>query len=269
MSARRGWTRRKGARREGDEASAGIELSTFYEEALQLQDATAAYNLDSIPEKIELARMCWTPTPLVPDGSFSAANPNLTMILECVVDNSYRPRDLQHYINRRSCRIEGIMNDLARIRSQKCMPLMTARLSLAAHRYQLRSNLWRVIHYIFPGALASQPWTDDFVEFASQFRPACNYALLSGVGGAMFDNYQRRCQYKSQATVESHGITLNMTNWATFNIPAMLAPPNFNAIHNCALRFITLHATIPPPLLPLTPLHCLHCSSTAFPTIEH
>ena len=234
MSTRRGWTKRKGARREEGETQAGVELTTFYEEALELEAAEAAFNLDSIPQKVRLARLCWTTTPLVPDGSFTAANPNLAMILECMVDNTYRPRDVEHYMNRRCSRIEGVMTNLARIRSQKCMPLMTARISVAAHRYQLRSNLWRVIHHIFPGALASQPWTDDFVEFASHFRPPCNYASLSGVGGTMFDNYQRRCHYKSQATVESHGITLNMTNWASFNIPAMLATPNFNAVHNCA-----------------------------------
>ena len=74
------------------------------------------------------------------------------------------------------------------------------------------------------------------------------------VGGAMFDNYQRRVLYSSTATIESSGYLLNMTNWASMTIPAHLAPANFDAHALC--KFLP-----PTPHMPLL-LCSLMCCAT-------
>ena len=113
------------------------------------------------------------------------------------------------------------------------MPLITARLSLAAARCQLHGLVWRSISLFAPGALASEDWTDAFIHFAREFRPPCEYEELEGVVGVMFDNYTRRVLYSSQRTVESGGYLLNMTNSASMKIPKLLAGPNFDAKELC------------------------------------
>lgn len=134
---------------------------------------------------------------------------------------------------RTAIRLEGILTDLQRAQSQKKMTTITARMSVAAARCQLHRNMWRLISLLSPGVMASRTWTEEFMTFARDLRPPCSYEELPLVGATMFDNYTRKVLYKSQVTVEKSGYLLNMTNWASFTVPKIMASPNFNANELC------------------------------------
>lgn len=212
------------------------DLRAFFEGALTLQPSKLVFNMDSKEERVELAKAMWEKHPLVGEDSMSEANSELASVLGVLLRNTYGGSAGDSAIRRTNFRIESILTNLQRAQSQKKMPLLTARFSCACLRAQLPRTLWEILSLCFPGLLASETWTQEFVPFASKHRPACNYAdaELHGVGGVLFDNYTRKVLYSSQVTVEAHGFLLNMTNWATLRIPAALAPPNFDANELCA-----------------------------------
>ena len=96
-------------------------------------------------------------------------------------------------------------------------------------RTQLDLDLWQMVHGVAPGLLASHKWTDDFILFAMPFRPPPIYETLPGVGACMFDNYTRKVLYKSQATTESSGYRLDMTNSMSMAVPRHCASEQFDA----------------------------------------
>lgn len=222
-------------RQDGD-----VEMEEFFERALVLQPSVFTFDSDSDASRMELARRCWGSSPIKSDDSLTAANAELAGILSSIIVNSYRPVNADAYEQRQYFRIEGVLSNLVRMQSQKQFPLLTARLSIAAYRAQLPEMMWSLIQAFVPGILASMKWTEDFIEFAVQFRPPCEYEELSLVAGTMFDNYSRKVLYKSQATNNSAGYLLNMTNWATMAIPKIVAPANFDAHANCELNSISI-----------------------------
>lgn len=231
-------SKRAAAWREGAEA----ELQAFFEEALTLQPALSTFEMHSPSGREELAQHMWKCCDLLGDTSMTASNRELAAILNVLMHNSYR-RDVssEYQTLRTGFRVESILVNLQRAQSQKKMPLLTARFSVACLRAQLPHKLWEIFSLCLPGLLASHKWTQDFVAFASERRAPCKYEVLSGVGGVLFDNYTRKVLYSSKATVESHGFLLNMTNWGTVQIPRLVAPPNFNLEAACAPLPLVAH----------------------------
>jgi len=227
-SARSGWDWRKGKRRQ--DRDDGIELQELFREALTLKPAESTFDMDSPAARERLAAAMWSSNSIV--GNSNSANTELASVLEVLLRNTYKGGEAHE--NQRALRLEGIFTNLQRCQSQKQMPLITARLSVAAKRCQLHGNMWRSISLLAPGVLASEDWTDDFVNFSRRLRPACEYEALPGVGGVMFDNYTRKVLYSSQRTVDGGGYLLNMTNSASFTIPKSLAGPRFDANQLCA-----------------------------------
>lgn len=207
------------------------QLQEFFEDALTLEPSPLTFNLDSKEQREALALAMWKTKDVLGEGSMTASNSALASVLQVLLRNTYAGSENAEH--RTTLRVESILIDLQRAQSQKRMPLLTARFSCACLRAQLPRKLWEVFSLCFPGLLASHSWTEEFVEFASQRRPPCEYTELPGVGGVLFDNYTRKVLYASKATVEEHGYLLNMTNWATLCIPAALAPPNFDASRLC------------------------------------
>ena len=235
------YTFQKRRRERGDSSSSAtgeceVEMEEFFERALVLHPSVFTFDADSGGGRIELARRCWGSSPIRSAESLSLANPELAGVLRSLIINSYRPVNEDSYEQRQFFRVEGILSNLMRMQSQKPFPLITVRLSIAAYRAQLPEKMWNLIHAFAPGILASHQWTHTFIEFAVQFRPPCEYEELQLVGGTMFDNYSRKVLYKSQATNNTAGYLLNMTNWATMTIPKLVAPANFDAHRNCELN---------------------------------
>lgn len=229
---RQQWTRRN--KRSRGSTCSEEEVRLFFEQALTLQASPTVFDLDSAAARAMLADAMWQSTDLLlGDDSLSAANGSLAAVLEVVLRNSYRASNDSSLCLRTAFRVESIMADLQRAQSQKKMPLLTARLSCAFMRAQLPRQLWELISMLVPGVLASYSWTEDFVGYASSRRPPCKYDELPHVGGVVFDNYSRKVLYSSQATVESSGYFLNMTNWGSIKIPRLMAPPGFDATQIC------------------------------------
>ena len=241
------WKKRQRARprREENEQANETELEDFFERALELQPSALTFESDDDGVgRIALARRCWANTPIMAQAgsSLNAANPELAGVIRSIINNTYRALDAEKYEQRQFFRVEGVLSNLLRMQSQKQFPLLTARLSIAAYRAQLPDKMWHLIHEFAPGILASFHWTHEFINFAVTFRPPCSYEELSMVGATMFDNYSRKVLYKSQATNDSAGYQLNMTNWATMTVPKFMAPANFDAHANCDLHLCNRHA---------------------------
>ena len=226
---------KKRHQRDDDDGIGGIEMQEFFRGALTLNSAPTIYDMNS-DERIGLAAAMWSGASLLDDRSLTEANAALASVLEVVIrkcgDTS---EDADDSDVRTAIRLESILTNLQRAQSQKKMALVTARMSVTAARCQLHRTFWRIISLISPGVLASRTWTEEFMTFARNHRPPCEYEELPGVGATMFDNYTRKVLYKSQVTVEQSGFLLNMTNWGSFTVPKMLAPPNFDARQLCVL----------------------------------
>ena len=228
---------KKRQQRDGDDSMGGIEMQDFFRHALTLNAAPASiFPMDSIG-RARLAAAMWNGDSLQDDRSLTVANAELAGILEVLLrkcgDTSEDGEEADASEVRTAIRLEAILTNLHRVQSQKQMALVTARMSVAAARCQLHRTFWRIISLLSPGLLASRTWTEEFMQFARDYRPPCQYEELPFVGATVFDNYTRKVVYQSMVTVEKSGYLLNMTNWGSITVPKMLAPPNFDAKELC------------------------------------
>ena len=236
-------------------------MQELFREALSLKPSQTTFDLNSSVARTALAEALWSSHPVLGKGGSAEENAALATLLEVLLQNNYHgaPDEAAHE-HRKALRLEGIFSNLQRAHSQKRMPLITARISVAAARCQLHGMMWRGISLLAPGVLASEDWTEKYIEFARGLRPACEYESLKGVGGAMFDNYTRKVLYTSDRTVEGGGYLLNMTNYASMTIPKMLAGPNFDASELCV--FPATHTPLLTLAYPFCDARLLHCCYT-------
>ena len=225
QGVRQRWRQSKRRRAPSEPGAEEDELHEIFREALTIQSSIHTFDMNS--QRAELAAIAWSNAPLLDEGSLLHANPALASVLEVLTTNAYSHTaagDSEAHRRRSEFQLEGIMTSLQRAQSQKQMPLITARLSVACERNQLHQTTWRMLSLLAPGTLASHAWTEGFIEFARERRPPCEYEELSGVGAVMFNNYTRKVLYSSQVTVEKHGFRLDMTNSATMIVPKIVAP---------------------------------------------
>ena len=148
--------------------------------------------------------------------------------METCTRNTYRPADVASYNAARQHCLDSALDILVRVRSQKHVPLWTAALSVVAYKRQLDGTLWRMISARQNGLLMSEKWTKQLVADAVPFRPAPKERFIQAVTFTVFDNYTRRCLYKSQVAGGEGGYSLDMTNWGTLRVPLRLLPMNFD-----------------------------------------
>ena len=218
---------------QGDDG--GIALLDMFDRAIVLTPSRHSFHMDSPEQKEELAHLCWSFSHITGQNSLCASNPELSTLLSVLANNtSNKSTCSQDEAGRRELQFEGVLTDLERVRSQKVMTLLTARMSIASLRAQISRDYWQLLRSVGAGTLVSHDVAERFLDFAAQFRPPCPYEAIPGVGGAMFDNYTRKIKYASNITADSAGYLLNMTNSADMSIPRCLAPPGFNADLICA-----------------------------------
>ena len=218
-----------------DQGDDGIQLLDMLDRAIVLTPSRHSFHMDSPEQKEELARLCWSASRITGEDSLCASNPELRALVTVLTNNtSSHSTCSQDGIVRQELQFEGVLTDLERIRSQKVMTLLTARMSIASVRAQIPRDYWQLLRAVGAGTLVSHDVAERFLDFAAQFRPSCPYEAIPGVGGVMFDNYTRRIKYSSNVTTDSAGYLLNMTNSADMPIPGFLAPPGFNANLICA-----------------------------------
>lgn len=219
----------------------GTEMQEFTRATTELKLTASVAHGNEFAHRQMLARLCWGDAAFgAEEDSLCAANPELLAQLEVLTRNKYSPGVVAAAPHnalvalRHSGRLEVILACLARMKSQKNMPLVSVRVSLSMYRAQLPQHMWQLINTIAPGLLSSQDWIEQFLEFSREFRPEPTDDPLPLVGAAMFDNYMRRVLYQSTATTTSHGFQLKMTNSCSMLVPKKLASPTFDAASLCA-----------------------------------
>ena len=154
------------ARRRGGRAARDLQRSTH--------NSIIIHTFDMNSQRAELAAIAWSNAPLLDEGSLLHVNPALASVLEVLTTNAYSHTaagDSEAHRRRSEFQLEGIMTSLQRAQSQKQMPLITTRLSVACERNQLHQTTWRMLSLLAPGTLASHAWTEGFIEFARERRP--------------------------------------------------------------------------------------------------
>jgi len=219
--------RKRSAPQTVDYLELGIEMMSFVNTPTKIQKSQYVYDMDKPDERLSLITCLWTGDFGAALDSVCAVNRELHTMLRVCVANTYEPVDPIAYERQRSLQLECTMNNLVRIQSNKKMPLLTAAHSVMAERDQLGGPLWDTIKHANPGLLASERWTRKLMYDARLFRPT-PVPQINGVAALVFDNYTRRCLYKSQVAAAQGGYRLDMTNYGSIRIPASLAPPNFD-----------------------------------------
>ena len=195
--------------------------------------AGAAYNMDDQEQRRALAVKLWSGDYATELKEVRVANPKLYALLRSVVDNTYRPADVEKYEERKQRMLDGTMANLIRAQSQKKMPLLTAALSIVAHANNATRELLTTTASYFRGALATEKWTADFLKSAVKERPPPEEQDLPGVELVVFDNLTMQAEYKSYVVSGEGGRRIDMTNWVSVRIPRSLAP-TFDADKICA-----------------------------------
>lgn len=223
--------RKKGS---GSSSAADEEPGIELHQLVHFSRTEFVYDMDDQAARSRMIMMMWTCRYEHAAGAQLQSSPELTWLLENLTANSKSDRraTADHEFRERF-RFEGFMSSLCRQQSQKQMPLWTALGSVDALRCQCTRELWDWWHLMQPGLLASLTWTEGIIAEAPAYDPGCPYVAIEGVAAAIFDNYTRKCLYKSLATVESGGYRIDMTNWGKFSIPIALKPAGFDATAAC------------------------------------
>lgn len=191
-------------------------------ELLQIVRPAFVYHMDELAEKYSLVDVLWTGEYLAAVGRFSTANANLVSLFEQQgIDGAEPPRFRQ--LTGLLPRFENVLSSLFRSRSTKLVTLESAALSIQFLHHQTPRAIWTAIGF-YTSAIMSRSWTESLVELALARDPGCPYDVISGISGAVFDNYRHASGHGSYSTTDSSGYTIDMTNWATVFLPATAAP---------------------------------------------
>ena len=206
----------------------GIEMSQFVGAPRPLALAPFVYDMDDPGARIACIRQLWTADYTEAIGALASANPELALLLQTTIASRYNGTDAGRYAADCAQRLDAVLSDLARMRSQKLVPLWTAAFSVMSMGRQLSSALWASIGKLHRGLLMSETWTKRLVADAVALRPPPAEPLVRAVHCTVFDNYTRQCFYKSQVSAGEGGYRLDMTNWGVLRVPARLLPSNFD-----------------------------------------
>jgi hypothetical protein len=229
----------KRARVHPESSSSGVpsalgNLARAFAEVLKLRKPAFVYHTDSKEDRVALIDELWTGDYLHAIGRFSGANLHLVDLFEqqkileldevTSAATVRRPEGLQS----RSPRFESVISGLFRSRSQKCVTLETAALSVRFLHYRVPVPVWGAVAFFSPLVMSRQ-WTEQLCDEALARNPGCPYkATESGLSAACFDNFSIKVGYGSYATVDRKGERFDMTNWCWASIAANAVPPNLD-----------------------------------------
>ena len=202
---------------------------SFLDKVLRLRRPTFVYHMDSKQEKCAMVDALWTGEYQPAMGRFIRANPDFVRLLDqqCVVgidaDATAPIQSRRHPPLQGLPRFESVLTGLFRWRSQKCVPLETAALSICFLHYRVPQPAWDSMVF-FTRSIMSRDWAEDTCELALERDPGAQYETVNGLSAAIFDNFTIQVGYGSYATIEKKGERYDMTNWATVDLPATVAP---------------------------------------------
>jgi hypothetical protein len=210
---------------------------SFYAEQ-ELVRSPFVYKGGDAEARERLCRLLWTGDFREGVMSLEAAVPGLADALRSVTANSYRARAKHAASHQRheECQLAGLLACVIRMQNQNEIPLLTVLLSVRAYATGTSQRFRDGLTCFFRGVLLSDTWVEALLGDAMRFDPGATYAVLDGVGAAMFDNLTIKIGYKAYSTQDDTGYSLDMTNWLTLDVPRALAPANFHVNAICAHR---------------------------------
>ena len=189
------------------------------------------YDMRNSEERVALVKQLWTGEYESAIGAAGTANPELLALFNQQSMNSedMAPGDVCSLRARKSMwpRFEGVMSLLFRDRSKDLVSLFVAAFSVRALHYRLPRHFWDALTQ-FCRVIMSRTWTEDICELALEHNPGPPYPTAGGISAAVFDNFTMKVGFGSYATTDSHGLRLDMTNWASVLLPASAMPPRFD-----------------------------------------
>ena len=211
----------------------GIELSQFSVAPRPVALSPFAFDMDDVEQGARVAsvaciRQLWAGEYSMAVGSLAEANRELAIVLQACTANTYRPADREAYAKASALCLEGTLCNLVCAKSQKAVPLFTAATSVMTYKLQLSMPLWASLRLLHRGALMGESWTKQIIAEAREHRPPPREPLVRAVHCTVFDNYTRRCLYKSHVSAGEGGYRLDMTNWGIMRVPQRLLPSNFD-----------------------------------------
>ena len=192
-------------------------------ERLVLRSPPLLYHMDRESDRLALIDAMWRGDFVTSIGRFTATNKDLVFLFENIVDDvlGHAPRMREKLST--IPRFEGVLSHLVRSRSQKRVPIEVAVLSVVFLLYSVPHFAWQAVAQL-TRAIMSWSWTVNLCDDAVERDPGPMYATLTGLTGAVFDNFQMNIGYGSYATQESKARIFQMTNWASVFLPAATAP---------------------------------------------
>ena len=224
-----GWTAAKNRNVDVDYEALGVELASISIAPQPISSSAFVYNMDSKEEREKCIAQLWKPQGLAEASqSLAVSNEALADLLRACTANGYRPPDPEAYFAAREMRLEATLSDLVRDRNQKLVPIWTAALSVFSAKHQMKGPVWSVMAGLRRGTLMSGLWTEAFINEAAALRPPPAEPMIEVVAFTVFDNYTRRCLYKSTVAAGQGGYRLDMTNYGRVCVPLRLLPAGFD-----------------------------------------
>ena len=195
------------------------------------------YDMDKESDSMQLADALWRGNIENSMNGLRSANAPLVSVLEAQLKNNYHPPPhLRAQAEAtKALQLDGTLAHLLRTRSQKCVTLLSAALSVLADASGISEEFWNFTSSFFKGALLSARWTKAFMPLAASRRPPPVAGALEGVVIAVFDNLTMQCDYGGYFKGGKTGTKLDMTNWLWTTIPPHLSTrASFYNIGTCA-----------------------------------
>lgn len=207
------------------------QARSFIDQLLRLRRPAFVYHMDKPEERYAMVDMLWSGDYEVALGRFCRANPDFINLLEqqCMVGleadstTAIQPRRPQALNG--LPRFESVLSSVFRWRSQRCVPLETAALTIRFAHYRVPRPAWESVSF-FSRLVMSREWAEDICELALTRDPGPKYTAVEAgaISAAVFDNFTIQVGYGSYATTDRKGERYDMTNWASVNLPADSAP---------------------------------------------
>ena len=211
-------------------ASAAQKVLSGAAELLLLQQPPFVFHMDAAGAMESMADALWSNLWTESVASrFENANPALRFLFEQqTFDEDEGEATVFRELQGQS-RWEAVMSALFRARSNRCVPIETAAMSVMWLYYRVPQPVWRAATY-FSRFVMSSGWAEQLCDVAMERDPGPTYPVAEGITAAVFDNLNVNVNYAGFAVGGLAGRKIEMTNWGTVFLPAAAMPRGFAGI---------------------------------------
>ena len=179
------------------------------------------FDMSAAGGRQELIDWLWAGEYAGSDTDLLEMNENLEQDLQAWTTSTYqRAHQDEYHLHQRRSRLNYLANLIARNRNKNMMPSEHVLLGLEAKHTMINDRFWDKL--TTRRVLPSRRWVDNLVESALAHNPGCPYEVVDWCTAAVADNYTEQSNYKALHTMDSKGVVLNMTNWASLALASNL-----------------------------------------------